>query len=174
MTANASQDTEREDFAAALGRFARGLGAGVGERSGFRPAEACAEALAVPPRPGIVSRDAAYRVLVRRFLREAASAAIGRRLAAQGSGRRPAGRAGAAQMRAAVENSHTFEALRNLAPTERAALLLVAVERFSYAQAADFMELSEPEFVRALARAREAFAARLATSAGRPHLRLVG
>lgn len=69
----------------------------------------------------------------------------------------------------------TLEALHRLAPLEKAALLLIAVERFSYSEAAAAMDLDVPAFLQALARGREAFAARLASTkaGGRAHLRLV-
>lgn len=70
--------------------------------------------------------------------------------------------------------SSSIDALGGLAPLERAALALVAVEQFSYAEAARMLALGPREMADTLARAREAFAARLAAgAAGRARLRLV-
>lgn len=73
-----------------------------------------------------------------------------------------------------ADSSRTLQAFARLEPVERAALLLVGMERFTYAEAAAALDLGDDEFVSALARGREAFAARLAAGAqGRPRLRLV-
>lgn len=179
MTASASQDAGQEDLPRSLARLARGLGAGSvasGAPGGFRAGEAIADALAAAARQqGPDARCAAYRVLVRRFLSEADAPQPGAPPAKPRTSQ-PV-HAGAAAMRAhpAPEPSRILVALAGLAAVERAALVLVAVERFSWREAADFMEMSEADLARALARAREAFAARLAATAapGRPHLRLV-
>lgn len=185
MTASASQDAGHEDLPRSLARFAKGLSAGTpavpgaaGDgRGGFRPVEAVTEALAAAAgeRGPQEARRAAYRALVRRFLRETE----GREPRTQPAQRRAPQpvHSGAAAMRAhpAPEPSRILVALAGLAGVERAALILVAVERFTWREAADFMEIPEAELASALARAREAFAARLAATAapGRPHLRLV-
>jgi predicted DNA-binding protein (UPF0251 family) len=183
MSASAPRDTdrvaERDDFARALARFTRALCAGEDTRQ--QPALASAmtaalkEALAHDGwiHGGSIAgaRTAAYRSLVRSFLRTSAARgpAPPRSLARQNASGL------LVQPRVATEASRALAALARLEPVERAALLLVAVERLSYEDAAIALEIAEAELVAALARAREAFAALMAASgaAGKPHLRLV-
>ena len=183
MSASAPRDTdrvaERDDFARALARFARALCAGEDTRQ--QPALASAmtaalkEALAhdslIHGGPMAGARTAAYRSVVRSFLKTSAARAPAQprslvRQTASGL---------LVQPRVATEASRALAALARLEPVERAALLLVAVERLSYEDAAIALDIAEAELVAALARAREAFAALLAASgaAGKPHLRLV-
>jgi RNA polymerase sigma-70 factor, ECF subfamily len=181
MTASASSENKREDFARSLSIFARELCGGEGA---LRPdgtpvamSESVAEAFAAGrwAQGASDARLEAYRILVRRFLRQCARVgAAPEPLPVRGHAR-PYAQSAALQTHPAPEIARTLDALRRLAPVERAALLLVAVERFSYAEAADVMEMEKRAFVAALTRAREAFAARLALSAtpGRPHLRVV-
>lgn len=121
------------------------------------------------------ARAAAYRALVRCFLRECSvrAPAPAGYPARQGASLRAC--VPAQRRRPATDSGRAAEALGRLEPVERAALLLVVVERFSYAEAADAIGLADDEFTAALARAREAFAALLAASGagGKPHLRLV-
>ncbi|MBX9729507.1 MAG: hypothetical protein K2X31_11420 [Sphingopyxis sp.] len=178
MSASAPRDTHREEFARALTRFTRALCAGEDVRRPSEAAAALKETLAAAPWShdernwsAAGTRIAAYRALVKTFLGHSAARAA--------SPSRGHGRQGAphsfAQRRPATEASRALAALARLEPVERSALLLVAVERLSHAEAARALDLPEDELVAALARAREAFAALLAASgaAGKPHLRLV-
>ena len=183
MPAKAARTLEREDLARSLRSFANALcgqtvsllhqrrGDGFDENEADPLAEAITAARSAQNPPG--ARILAYRMLVSRFLSMPTTAAtFGRRHAVAP---RPAATALAARPQITSQAEQTLDALRHLAPIERAALVLVAAERFTYADAAIVMDMERLEFVQALARAREAFAARLAkASASRTgHLRLV-
>ncbi|MBX9760033.1 MAG: hypothetical protein K2Y29_14745 [Beijerinckiaceae bacterium] len=123
---------------------------------------------------GHAARLAIYRSIVGAFLRNSGPGS-------PPSPKSPAGRprpsrASAVAILATVtEAGLAAAALGRLEPMERAALLLVAVERLSYRDAAHALDTGEADFIATLARARSAFSARLAASAatGTPHLRLV-
>jgi len=198
MSASASPEN-CEEIALSLGLFAKELcggGALRADGSVFPVNEAIAEAIAAAQwaraephavdsvyrrsgrqSPGYRSvRYQAYKILLDRFLREYAGPdAQPRRLLVRDHVR-PQASAAALQAQPAPAAARTLGAFRRLAPIERAALLLVVLERFSYAEAASLLAMDSVSFVEALARAREALAARLASSAapGSSHLRIVG
>jgi RNA polymerase sigma-70 factor (ECF subfamily) len=175
MSAHASQGIKHGDFIHSLNVLARALCGGSPLGADMRAAVADAVAAARWTQDGADTRITGYQVLVGRFLTSGAAQTCrtaGRAAPVYGSRRdgaaalRPQGKRAASQL---------LEAFRGLEPTERAALLLVAVEGLTYREAAEVMNLDAAAFVNALARAREAFAARLAASgthSGR-HLHLV-
>jgi RNA polymerase sigma-70 factor (ECF subfamily) len=175
MSAQASQGIRKTDFINSLNALARALSGGNPLGADMRDAIADAIAAARWTCDGTNTRIAGYQVLVGRFLMSAAAQGCrkpGRAAPVYGAGRegavalRPRGKRAASQI---------LEAVRALEPMERAALVLVAVERLSYQEATEVMNLDSASFINALARAREAFAARLAASGtrGGRHLHLV-
>lgn len=188
MSARASHQTGREELARAINRFARALCAGddAGDRTLRAPMHDAAQFAMNAAKDVADDADAralAYRTLIRGMLRgndpggnlgDGTARTTGRAPQPARAASGPQAAAIAARPPRAADVSRTLHAFARLEPVERAALLLVALERFSYAEAAAALDLEGGEFVAALARGREAFAARLAAGAqGRPRLRLV-
>jgi DNA-directed RNA polymerase specialized sigma24 family protein len=189
MSASAPRNTDRDDFARGFARFARALCAGedARRRAGVCSAVTAAlkEALATDAwsradwtasasRATPAARIAIYRSLVGAFLRNCGPRAPLSPAFARGQ-LRHSGAGPLAQSATVTEAGRAAAALGRLEPMERAALLLVAVERLSYRDAAHALDVDEHDLIATLARAREAFSALLAASgaAGAPHLRLV-
>lgn len=182
MPAYAARNQEVVDFARSLRNFAKALGGFPqhrGERHNLRETDPVAEAFAAArwAPNALEARLIAYKHLVRRFV-STANAPSRRSGVPAGYPASQSAIAVATRPQFHAQAEQTLDALRRLAPVERAALVLVAVERFSYADAAKVLEMEEFDFVEALARARQAFAARLAagkvpSEARSGHLRLV-
>lgn len=183
MQAEQTRHSPREDFAKAIGNFARALN-GAQRRpedpcDGLHP-EVLAEAISAArwAQNAFDARMIGYRVVVARFLANSAVASGDSGCAPSRPAQRSA-TAVATRPHMTTQAETTLNALRRLAPFERAALVLVSVERLPYEHAACVMDLTLQEFAEAVARAREAFAARLACT-GAPgrgrasHLKLVG
>ncbi len=174
MSASALPQYDREDFAPSLAAFAKALfgpPTGCGPETDYPATKAVAEAIGAAGASTKASeaRILAYRALVGRFLRTwIVPGPSADSFFAAASERR--------QKPTPTDADLTLVALHQLAPVERATLLLVVVGRFSYADAAAVMDMEVTSFKAALARGREAFAARLACAkgGGRSHLRLVG
>lgn len=174
MSANVLRQDGHEEFANSLAAFAEalfGLATVGGSRSDYLRTKAVARAMVAArlANEAAEARVCAYRSLIQSFL----GAAEAQELDAD-----PPAPAMAMRLRKprSAEAELVLGAVQRLAPLEKAALLLVVVERFSYAEAAVVMEMDALALRSALARGREAFAARLASTkgGGRAHLRLVG
>jgi len=172
MPINASTGRHDRDLAMALARFARILRLREGATAGCLEQALGASRWAGTPTQ---ARTLAYGRLVQLFLadeRQTRAGAARNRGAGGGYVTRRSAPPLAFDDRAPP--SRSVDALSGLAPLDRAALALVAVEQFSYAEAARMLALGQREMADTLARAREAFAARLAAgAAGRARLRLV-
>jgi len=168
MSAIADRELEVQSLAQSLHRFARALaGAAPASEAASGAIEEALRAARWAPDP-LSARVAGYRSLIRRSL-----------TATRPTGGAPARASGVdavlARQRTDIDANRMWRALDGLEPAHRAALLLVAVERLPYARAAEALDMGEAEFVKALARAREALAGRLAAigAGGRRHLKLV-
>lgn len=170
MSAIADQELEVRALAQSLRRFARALtGAAPGSGCDVAPG-AIEEALRAARRaPDPLSAQIeGYRRLIQRFAMQAGPAATT-------PAARPSIDAVLALQRTSLDATRKWRALSGLEPAHRAALLLVVVERLPYARAAEALDMAEADFIKALARAREALAGRLAaiSACGRRHLKLV-
>ncbi len=174
MSASALLQQNHGVFANSLINFADALfgpPSGAGRATDYPRTRALAEAIGAASASQEVAeaRISAYRALVGRFLRASASEAPASDALAFKTAERK-------YKLAQADADLTLVALRQLAPVERATLLLIVVERFSYADAAAVMDVEVSSLIDALARGREAYAARLACAkgGGRSHLQLVG
>lgn len=173
MAAGPSAGREDRNLALALARFARALRVNESASASYIELALAAGRGAGTPTE---ARALAYGRLAQLFLAgESQTRAGATRMSGVGGGGfayRPG--APALTLGAPVRPSRSLDALAGLAPLERAALLLVAVENFSYSEAARMLALEPVQMAQTMAIAREAFAARLAAGeGGRPRLRLV-
>ena len=168
MSAIDNQKLGDHALAQSLRRFARAL-AGAGQGCDVAPGviQEAMRAARRAPDP-LSARIEGYRRLIQRCVIQAAPAGTT-------SAAPPSIDAVLARQRAGLDATRTWRALGGLEPAHRAALLLVVVERLPYARAAEALDMTEADFIKALARAREALAGRLAAigARGRPHLKLV-
>lgn len=168
MSAIADKGWEFQALAHSLRCFARALA--TTSPGGDVAPGAIEEALGAARRAPdpLSARIAAYRRLIRAYVDQGGLAATTRAAP-------PSIDIVLAGQRRGVEAARVWRALAGLEPAHRAALLLVVVERLPYARAAETLDMAEADFVRTLARAREAFAGRLAAigACGRSHLKLV-
>ena len=174
MSASALLQQNHGVFANSLINFADALfgpPGGGGRATDYPRTRALAEAIgaASASQDVAAARISAYRALVGKFLRASPAEAPASDPAAFKT-------TGRTYKFAQTDADLTLVALRQLAPVERATLLLIVVERFSYADAAAVMDVEVSALIDALARGREAYAARLACAkgGGRSHLQLVG
>ena len=168
MSAIADQELEVRALAQSLRRFARALtGAAPGCDVAPGTIEEALRAARQAPDP-LSARIEGYRRLIRRY-------AIQGEPATTPPAARPGIDAVLALQRTSLDATRKWRALSGLDPAHRAALLLVVVERLPYACAAEALDMAEADFIKALARAREALAGRLAAigACGRRHLKLV-
>lgn len=168
MSASALLQQDHGEFVTSLTNFAEALFGPPtvgGQETAYPRGKAVADAISAASASQEVgqARILAYRAIVGRFLRASVDS-----LPPMASERQ--------DHLALTDADLTIVAFHQLAPFEKASLLLVVVENFSYADAATVMDLEVGSLIDALARGREAFAARLACSkfGGRSHLRIVG
>lgn len=168
MAARTSPDWTEDQLELGLQRFAQAVGFDAGQvaravEAGLRRARNLQGASGLTLEEG---RSAAYGVIARAFLMHAAAC---QRLPAGSRAVRLAAVTG--NPPAPGEGQRLRAALVSLPPLERAVLLLVAVERLSYGQAASALGIGRVECAQLLAAARSGLALRLEPARARPNLR---
>lgn len=176
MSARISSDIPDDQLEPGLRRYAQALGFDAGQTA--RAVEAGLHKARGLQGAGVLTRDegrsAAYGVIARAFLIHAAA---GQRTPAGPKIPRLAAVSGEPPLKGEADRLRA--AVSSLPPLERAVLLLVALERLSYSQAASALGIGRPECAQLLAAARSGLAHRLEPArarparSGRPQLRVI-